>query len=73
MKREKKKTKDILIKGTGRFGIIEKKSYLIDSTFILEIEEVEEAGGLTKVRIVELVLPEGCSRTKHELLKKLKT
>lgn len=41
--------KKILTKGTGRFGIIRY------NLFTLEIEEVEEAGTFTKVKLISII------------------
>jgi hypothetical protein len=43
----------ILSKGTGRLGVIE-YNYL-DHRFIIEVEELEEAGDLTKVRVIKII------------------
>lgn len=57
--RQKRKAKKILTQGTGRFGIID-YSYG-DCKFTLEIEELEEAGSLTKVRLIRTIKSKGSS------------
>ena len=51
---QKYKTRKILTRGTGRFGIIE-TSYSSEHPFTIEIEEIEEAGLLTKVYVIRVV------------------
>ena len=50
-----------LLMGTGRFGIINRSYSYHD--FVLEIKEIEEAGDLTKVRIIDIIKPSGISDT----------
>lgn len=53
-------------KGTGRFGIIEYRPNY--TTFYLEVEEIESAGDLTKIRIIDCKIPKGSSESKSNLL-----
>lgn len=63
--------KDILSRGTGKFGIIEKKSYMVDTPFFIEMEELEEAGQYTKIKLIKIIKPEGCDRADSELLRSI--
>lgn len=68
--RQKRKTKRILTQGTGRFGIID-YSYG-DNKFTLEIEELEEAGALTKVRLIGVVRTRSTTYSVDDLLQYVK-
>ncbi len=67
-RRIKQKTKKILSSGTGRFGIIEAEANY--RKFTIEIEEIGEAGTLTKVRVVAVVASSGESYSHKDLLSK---
>lgn len=46
--RSRNKIRTVLLKGTGKFGILQY------SHFIIEIEEIESAGSLTKVKVIDI-------------------
>ena len=46
--KHRNKIRKILSNGTGRFGILQY------SHFIIEIEEIESAGSLTKVKVIDI-------------------
>lgn len=60
------KSSKILKRGTGRFGIIKYSHY--STEFIIEIEEIEKAGNMTKVKMVDISIPCGSSYGSTELL-----
>jgi hypothetical protein len=68
--RQKSKVKKVLTQGTGRFGILEYN--WLDHKFTLEIEEIEEAGSLTKVRLVKVYKTTRESYSTEDLLDKIK-
>lgn len=68
--RQKSKVKKVFGQGTGRFGIIE--CNWLDHKFTVEVEELEEAGQFTKVRLVELHRTTRESYTTSDLLDKIK-
>lgn len=62
------KFKKILSEGTGKYGIIMRKSYSYIE-HVVEVEEVESAGDLTKVKLIRVC---SCSDSKLSKLAVLK-
>ena len=53
IRKQRSRVKEILNQGTGRYGVIKKYSYS-SVDHIIEVEELESAGELIKVRVVRV-------------------
>lgn len=68
---EKRRISKILNTGTGKYGVI-KMSYYSSSILYLEIEELESAGELTKVKIIGKSSTYGSNTTINDIMKSSK-
>lgn len=60
------KSNNILNKGTGKFGILIRDRY---DRIVVEVEELEQAGYQTKVKVINVSIPNGTSYSKSDLMK----
>lgn len=67
-RKSRKEMEKILSSGTGKYGIIQKRTDWTD--YFIEVEELETAGDLIKVRVIDVIIQEGSSYTRNTLLKK---
>lgn len=63
-----RKLRKILNIGTGKLGIIPKFSTYGDVKYVIEIEEIETAGELTKVRVIQVCSTKGDRDSAYKIL-----